>query len=116
MTERRRHRRVRLRTPIRGAIGASRIFVIDGSLAGIGVAHQGTLPPPGSICRIEVSSDWGPIRVDCQVVRTVQRPSRQSQTQPQPPVYHSGLEIVVMDHQSAQRLQTILETVSRDDY
>lgn len=114
MVDRRRHRRIRLRTPIRGAVGAARIFLTDGSLAGIGVAHQGTLPPPGSICRIEVSSDWGPIRVDCQVVRTVERATTATQTQK--PVYQSGLEIVVMDHQSAQRLQTMIEAVSHDDF
>ena len=109
MPERRRHRRVRLRTPVRGAVGASRIFVTDGSLDGMGVAHQGTLPAPGEICRVELASDWGPIRVDCQVVRTVERIMRQQQ------VFHSGLQIVVMDHQSAQRLQTMFEVVSKDN-
>ena len=113
-TERRRHRRIRMRTPVKGAVGASRVFVIDGSVSGIGIAHQGTLPPPGGICRIELASDWGPIRVDCQVVRTVQRAMTQTQTQS--PVFHSGLQIVVMDHQSAERLQTMIEAVSHDDY
>jgi len=93
-------------------MGASRIYVIDGSLARMGIAHQGTLPPPGAICRIEVASDWGPIRVDCEVVRTVER----AMTQTQRPIFHSGLQIVVMDHQSAQRLQTMFESVSHDDF
>jgi PilZ domain-containing protein len=112
MTDRRRHQRVRLRTPVRGAVGASRVYVTDGSVAGMGIAHQGTLPPPGGICRIELASDWGPIRVDCQVVRTVER----VMTQTQRPIFHSGLQIVVMDHQSAQRLQTMFEAVSGDDF
>lgn len=110
--DRRRFRRIKLRTPIRGAVGASRVYLTDGSVAGMGVAHQGALPPPGGICRVEIASDWGPIRVDCQVVRTVERAA----TQTQPPVYQSGLQIVVMDHQSAERLRTVIETMSRDNF
>ena len=113
--DRRRFRRIKLRTPIRGAVGASRVYLTDGSVAGVGVAHQGTLPPPGGIVRLELSSDWGPIRVDCQVVRTVARPTTNA-TQTQPPVYQSGLQIVVMDHQSAERLRTVIEAMSRDNY
>ena len=110
--ERRRHPRVRLRTPVRGAIGASRVYVTDGSIAGMAVAHQRPLPPPGGICRVELASDWGPIRVDCQVVRTVKR----IMTREEQSFFVSGLEIVVMDRQSEQRLQTMIATVSHDDF
>ena len=102
-TERRRHRRIQMRTPIRGAIGASRVYLTDTSLRGVGVSlESGTMPAPGSVCRVELSSDWGPIRIDCEVVRTVDR--------------QSGLEIVVMDRQSAERLKTMIEAVSNDDF
>ena len=111
--DRRRFRRIKLRTPIRGAVGGSRVFLTDGSVAGVGVAHQGTLPAPGEIVRLELTSDWGPIRVDCQVVRTVPRTTT---TQTQPPVFQSGLQIVVMDHQSAERLRTVIEVMSRDNF
>lgn len=112
--DRRRFRRIKLRTPIRGAVGTSRVYLTDGSVAGVGVAHQGTLPPPGGIVRLELNSDWGPIHVDCQVVRTVARPSNSTSTQP--PVFQSGLQIVVMDHQSAERLRTAIEAMSRDSF
>lgn len=102
-----------MRTPIRGAVGASRVFLTDGSLAGMGLAHQGTLPAPGSICRVEIASDWGPIMVDAQVVRTV---PRSSVTQTQPPVFQSGLQIVVMDRQSAERLRSVMDAMSRDSF
>jgi hypothetical protein len=111
-SDRRRHQRIKLRTPIRGAVGVSRVFVTDGSVAGMAIAHQGALPPPGGICRVELASDWGPIRVDCEVVRTVEHvatPTRQ-------PVYLSGLQIVVMDHQSAQRLRSLFDAVSHDNF
>ncbi len=107
--ERRMHRRIQLRTPVRGVVGPSLVFMTDGSVGGMGIAHQGELPPPGGICRLDLVSDWGPIRVDCQVVRTVQ-------TRTERPVYHSGLHIVVMDHQSAQRLQTMIEGLAEDDF
>ena len=86
----------------------------DSSVGGLGLAHQGTLPAPGGIIRLELSSDWGPIRIDCQVIRTVV--SSRTQTQTKAPVFQSGLQIVVMDHQSAQRLQTMLATVSHDNF
>jgi hypothetical protein len=112
-SDRRRHRRIRMRTPIRGAVGESRVFLTDSSVRGIGVAHEeGTLPAPGSICRLELKSDWGPIRLDCEVVRTVERVV----TQTRRPVYQSGLEIIVMDPQSAERLKTMIESVSNDDF
>ena len=111
--DRRRFRRIKLRTPIRGSVGASRVYLTDGSVAGVGVAHQGTLPAPGGIVRLELNSDWGPIRVDCQVVRTV---ARVTTTQTNPPVFQSGLQIVVMDHQSAERLRTVIEAMSRDSF
>lgn len=114
--ERRRHRRIRLRTPIRGSVGASRVYVMDGSVDGIGIAHEGALPPPGSICRIDLASDWGLIRVDCEVIRTVANRVEQTQTHTRKPVYRSGVRIVVMDHQSAQRLETMIESVAHDDY
>ena len=112
--ERRKFRRIRLRTPVRGAVGEARVFVTDSSFGGLGLAHQGTLPAPGGIIRLELVSDWGPIRIDCQVIRTVV--STRTQTQTQAPVFQSGLQIVVMDHQSAQRLQSMLQTVSYDDF
>ena len=112
-SERRRHRRIRIRTPIRGSVGDSRVFLTDSSVRGVGLAHEsGTIPAPGSIIRLELSSDWGPIRIDCEVVRTVERVA----TQTERPVFQSGLEIVVMDRQSAERLKTMIEAVSHDDF
>ena len=112
-SDRRRHQRIRMRTPIRGAVGPSRVYLTDSSVRGVGLAHEkGTLPAPGSIIRLEINSDWGPIRLDCEVVRTVPR----VMTSTEVPVFQSGLEIVVMDRQSAERLKTMIEAVSHDDF
>ena len=108
-TERRRYPRVKLREPLRGAVGSARIYVLDASVGGMRVAHQGTLPPPGAFCRIELPTDMGTIKVDCEVVRTVPQPPPLTQTQK--PVFHSGLIVIAAaDRQSAERLRELFES------
>jgi hypothetical protein len=112
-TERRRHHRMKLREPLRGAVGAARIYVLDASMGGMRVAHQGTLPAPGEYCRLELPSDMGTIRVDCEVVRTVPQPPPLTQTTK--PIFHSGLAVVTpADRQSAERLKTIFDKLPSD--
>jgi PilZ domain. len=108
--DRRRHPRVKLQEPLRGSAGESRIYVVDASIGGIRVAHQASLPPPGGICRIEVPSEMGPIRLDCEVVRTVSQPSRD----PSRVLYYSGLAVVAADLQSVERLRSIFENPEGD--
>jgi hypothetical protein len=111
--ERRRYQRVKLREPLRGAVGSSRVYVLDASMGGMRVAHQGTLPPPGAYCRVELPSDMGTIKVDCEVVRTVPQPPPLTQTTK--PIFHSGLAVVAAaDRQSAERLKTIFEKLPSD--
>jgi hypothetical protein len=54
--ERRRVQRVRLIEPLRGTIGASRVFVIDVSLRGIRVAHQEPIGRPGD--KVTLQTQW----------------------------------------------------------
>ncbi len=114
--ERRRHQRVKLREPLRGAVGTARIYVLDASMGGMRVAHQGTLPSVGEYCRIELPTEMGTIKVDCEVVRTVPQPPPLTQTSK--PIFHSGLAVVAAaDRQSAERLKTIFDTIPSDpDY
>ena len=97
--DRRRFQRLTLSQPVRGAVGSARIYVLDASLGGVRIAHQSALPAPGGFCRLEFPTDEGPVRLDCEIVRTV--PSRS--------VFHSGLQIVATDRQSAERLRSILD-------
>ena len=98
--ERRRHARVRLRNPLRAAVGQTRIYVVDVSPIGIGVAHESPLP---EICRVEVLSDIGPIRLDCAIVRTVKRSAADAARE----LFHSGLEVIASDPQSRARLHSV---------
>jgi len=112
-TERRRHPRVKLRDPLRGAVGAARVYVLDASIGGMRVAHQGTLPAPGEYCRVELPTDMGTIKIDCQIMRTVPQPPPLTQTTK--PIFHSGLAVVAAaDRQSAERLKTVFQSLPSD--
>ena len=112
-TERRRHPRVKLRDPLRGAVGAARVYVLDASVGGMRVAHQGTLPAPGEYCRVELPTDMGTIKIDCQIMRTVPQPPPLTQTTK--PIFHSGLAVVAAaDRQSAERLKTVFQSLPSD--
>lgn len=99
LTERRRHPRVTLRRPLRAEVGGTRVYVLDTSISGLRVAHQGALPQPREFCRIELPTEMGLIRLDCEVIRTVMDKA----------LFHSGVAIVAADHQSTQRLRSICD-------
>ena len=111
--ERRRYPRVKLREPLRGVVGTARVYVLDASVGGMRVAHQGTLPPPGAYCRIELPTDVGTIKIDCAIIRTVPQPPPMTQTTK--PIFHSGLQVVAAaDRQSAERLKTVFTKLPSD--
>lgn len=95
--DRRRFQRVTLPHPIRGAVGSARIYVLDASMGGVRIAHQSALPAPGGFCRLELATTEGPVKLDCEIVRT-------SVAQQ---LFHSGLQIVAADRQSAERLRSL---------
>ena len=81
------------------------MFVLDASRGGLRVAHQAQLPPPGSICRLDMKSDVGPIQVDCAIVHTViQHANSAART-----LFYSGLKIVASDRQSQERIREIVD-------
>jgi hypothetical protein len=80
-------------------------MVIDMSMGGIGVVHEMALPEPGDVCRLEVPSEVGPIRLDCAIVRTVKR----SAVDAAHALFHSGLQVIGADRQSEARLRSITE-------
>ena len=95
--DRRRYPRVNLPQPIRGSVGAARVYLLDASVGGLRIAHQAALPGPGEFCRVELPTDLGPIKLDCEVVRTIAERT----------LFHTGLQIVAADHQSAERLRSM---------
>lgn len=104
LKERRRCSRITFRQPIRGTVGPARIYVLDASPLGIGVTHTTPLPSPGQICRVELSSDLGPIALDCAIVRTTTEQIVEATTRT---FYRTGLQVLNSDNQSAARLRGI---------
>lgn len=101
--ERRRFRRVNLRHPIRAFCGAVQVELVDASIAGLRVLHQGPLPMTGGTCRIMFQSEFGPINVDCEVVFTTEHPTAGQQ---------SGLRVLAADRQSQERLREMLAVLA----
>lgn len=103
--DRRRFQRITPAHPVGASVGRSRVYVLDGSISGVGILHENVLPQPGQICRVEIASEMGTITLDCEVVRTV--PHGAGQNGMAKPLCESGLRVVAADHESAQRLRTM---------
>jgi hypothetical protein len=106
-TERRRVQRVRLATPLRGMIGASRIFIIDLSLRGIRVAHQESIGKVGDSCVLRAEWDGRQLELKCTVVRTAIH--RAADAHSSRTLYHSGLAMGQVPAESAMGLRAIIE-------
>ena len=68
-TERRKYQRVVMTRPLPGRLGGARVYVLDASLIGVRIAHQGTAPPAGSPCLIEFEWEGRLIELECEVRR-----------------------------------------------
>ena len=102
--DRRRYQRVKLQHPVRGAIGSLFVYLLDASAGGLRVLHSAALAEGGT-CRVEIPSNIGPIKLDCQIVRTA--PAKSAQKDASRPLFQSGLAILNADRQSAERLRAL---------
>jgi hypothetical protein len=100
VTERRRFDRFSLPHPIRTSVGASPAYVIDASIAGIGVLQNEPAPAPGTSCRLMFHSEFGPITLQCEIARSAG--DRNSGT------FQTGLRIVAADDESEARLRMLV--------
>jgi hypothetical protein len=100
VTERRRFDRFGLPHPIRTSLGTSPAYVIDASIAGIGLLQHEPAPAPGTPCRLMFHSEFGPITLDCQIARS--EADRSGGT------FQTGLRIVAADDESESRLRMLV--------
>ena len=110
--ERRKVSRVKLPQPLGGRAGSSRVFLVDASVEGIRIAHQGTLPAVGQTC--QVAFDWHghTIDLECQVIHNTI--FRLSKTAGEKSIYHAGLRITnASDESRKAHNQLISEVVAR---
>jgi len=102
-TERRKYQRVVMTRPLPGRLGGARVYVLDASLIGLRIAHQGSAPPAGSPCTIEFEWEGRLIELECEVRRNALH--KLSKSANEKSIYHAGLAITgaVGDSDSALR-------------
>jgi len=102
LEERRRYDRFPLQHPVRTSMGTSPAYVVDASIAGIGVLQHVGAPRVGTTCRLMFHSDFGPITLHCEVARSA----------PDGATFHTGLRIVAADDESEARLRMLVMTLA----
>lgn len=106
MMERRRVQRVRMATPLRGAVGTVRMFVVDVSLRGLRIAHQESIGRPGDVVNLKFDWDGHSIILRCEITRSQTiRPADGNGK----PLFHSGMVIVHATGTSGRALRDLVE-------
>ncbi len=108
--DRRRHERLRLPKPVRTSLGVTAAHVADVSMAGVGVLHHQDAQLVGSRHSVMFHSDFGPIRLECEVVRTAPDQLHASDET----ACQSGLRIVHTDPASAIALRKLLNALAAE--
>jgi hypothetical protein len=78
--ERRRVQRVRLPNPLRATIDGTKVFILDISLRGLRIMHQGPLRAPHGTCDLVTEWDGARIELHCRVVRTAPHSANRHQS------------------------------------
>jgi hypothetical protein len=104
--ERRRLQRVRLIQPLRGAIGTSRIFVVDLSLRGLRVAHQDPIGKVGETVQVKFDHDGRPVTLRAEIRHTSL--FRAAETASSRATYHSGLAVSSTTETAAHAMREIV--------
>ena len=82
---------MKLPRPLSGRVGTARIYLVDASVEGIRVAHQGSLPAVGQTCRISFDWEGDSIEIDCLVIHNSL--FKLAKSAEEKSVYHAGLSI-----------------------
>ena len=110
--ERRKVSRVKLSQPLGGRAGNSKVFLVDASVEGIRVAHQGSLPKVLESCQIAFDWHGHTINLECMVVHNSL--FRLAKADGEKSIYHAGLKITNASDESRKLLkQLIAEVVAR---
>jgi len=76
---------------VSGRIGTSRVYIVDASLNGLRIAHQGTLPPIGQECVLTFEWEGHPLELQCRVTRSTLHKLAKDKNDKS--IYHAGLSI-----------------------
>jgi hypothetical protein len=100
---------VRLVRPLVGRVGTARVFLIEASLSGVLVAHQGNIPPEGATAVVMFEWDGIPVALECQIVRnTLQKMARNANEKN---VYHAAMEIIRASGEAMKTLRDMITSV-----
>jgi hypothetical protein len=104
-SDRRRYSRIRLDHPLSARFGDTRAKVIEISLMGFRIAHEGRLPV-GERRRLVLDWEGAPIDLGCALVRSTLW--RLAKAMGEQSIYHSGLRIVETSRESFDRLRELI--------
>lgn len=110
-TERRKVSRVRLTRPLGGRCGTARVFLVDASVEGLRIAHQG-IATVGQPLRLEFDWEGHPIELQCVVIHNTL--TRLSKSREEKSVYEAGLRITeAVGNSRATLRQLVADCVAR---
>jgi len=98
--------------PLVARVGAAKVFLVDASVEGIRVAHQGAVPAIGLTCQLSMDWEGQPIELECQVIHNSL--FKLAKTADEKSVYHAGLKITDATAESrAAMRQLVSDCVAR---
>ncbi len=101
-----------LARPLPGRLGAARVFLLDASVEGIRIAHQGAISTVGQSCRVSFDWEGHSIELECQV--TDNTLFRRAKSSDEKSTYHAGLRIAEAAGASRTALrQLVADCVAR---
>ena len=103
---------MRLVRPLVARVGQVRVFLLEVSLSGVLVAHQGNIPPEGATGVVMFEWDGIAVALECQIVRnTLQKMARNANEKS---VYHAAMEIIRASEEAMKTLRDMItEVVAR---
>jgi hypothetical protein len=100
---------VTLVRPLVARVGAARVFILEASLSGVLLAHQGNIPGEGSTCVVMFEWDGIPVALECEITRNMlQKMARNANDKS---VYHAGMEIVRASGEAMKTLRDMIASV-----
>ena len=95
--------------PVAATFAGARVYVLDSSVIGLRIAHQGTVPPLGGTGKLTFTFEDHYIELECQVKRNALH--KLAKKEGEKSIYHAGLQIVSAIGQSDVALREMIATL-----
>jgi hypothetical protein len=95
--------------PLVARVGAIRVFLLEASLSGILVAHQGNIPREGTTGVVMFEWDGIAVALECRVTRnTLEKMARNANEKS---VYHAAMEIIRASDEAMKTLRDMITAI-----